>query len=649
VADQHKNFAVSSVATAPSPASTGTSLVVVAGDGAKFPTPPFNATVWPANKQPLTSNAEIVRVTGVSTDALTIQRAQESTSAVSITAGYQIAATVTAKTLTDIEGGISATRTVTATVGPPGTGSDYTAYGTDDHLVINSALTAVGAAGGGRVLLRGWTTYDINGLVQIPDSTTLCGENQTAYLKANAAYVGTATMIINAGGTTGNSFVVLENLTIDGNQANRSGKVIQDSAGHNLIFKNCTYSRISNVYSMNGVVSNICLGPGTNNSVVENSIARNSWDHNILVLGNSTSNLSTYRNIIRNNVSYGAGQGAGQGVGIELATMATDNIVTGNISRNNLEGGVQMYNLSSRNQIIGNHSYSNGQNGVTCVDGSDFNVIVGNLIKDCSQAGISCTSSGNNPSITWGGQHLVIGNNTILNCGWNGIRGTATGDLNGSTITGNIIDSCGALGSGNTTPGIRGTSLVAVVIANNRITSSYERSIRIDNASRVSIVGNYIADGGTGGGSSNHAIFIDTSATIFDCRISENQIYNTKGSGILIGRSATNLVISNNIIRSCTATNPGMNLRGMSYSTVTGNNVTGNTAQGIVLQNDVNTVACTYNVLSGNICTTNTSGGIVEQGNADYNTYLGNNLHGNTANNLVTVGANDEFGHNRET
>lgn len=101
--DAHKNFAYSTVATAPSPASSGTSLVVHAGDGALFPAAPFNATVWPAGVQPLTTNAEIVRVTAVSTDTLTIVRAQESTSARTIVAGDQIAVTITKKVITDIE------------------------------------------------------------------------------------------------------------------------------------------------------------------------------------------------------------------------------------------------------------------------------------------------------------------------------------------------------------------------------------------------------------------------------------------------------------------------------------------------------------------------------------------------------------------
>lgn len=101
--DAHKNFAYSTVATAPSPAISGTSLVVQSGDGAKFPTPPFNATVWPANAQPTTENSEIVRVTAINTDTFTIIRDQENSVAEPIAVGDQIAATITAKVLFDAE------------------------------------------------------------------------------------------------------------------------------------------------------------------------------------------------------------------------------------------------------------------------------------------------------------------------------------------------------------------------------------------------------------------------------------------------------------------------------------------------------------------------------------------------------------------
>lgn len=103
MADAHKNFAASLVATAPSPAASGTSLVVTAADGAKFPNVPFNTMIWPAGVQPTTANAEIVRVIAISTDTFTIVRQQEGTSARTIIVGDQIDAGITAKTLTDAE------------------------------------------------------------------------------------------------------------------------------------------------------------------------------------------------------------------------------------------------------------------------------------------------------------------------------------------------------------------------------------------------------------------------------------------------------------------------------------------------------------------------------------------------------------------
>lgn len=101
--DAHANMAYSLVVVAPSPASSGTSLTLSSGAGAIFPTAPFNCTVWPANTGPLLTNAEIVRVTDVTGDVLTIERAQEGTAARTILVGDQFANTITVKALTDIE------------------------------------------------------------------------------------------------------------------------------------------------------------------------------------------------------------------------------------------------------------------------------------------------------------------------------------------------------------------------------------------------------------------------------------------------------------------------------------------------------------------------------------------------------------------
>ena len=99
--DAHANFAVTTVTVAPTPANSGTSLTVQSGT--VFPAVPFNATVYPPSVNPLSSNAEIVRVTANASGVLTIVRAQESSTAESIAIGWTIIAGVTNKTLTDVQ------------------------------------------------------------------------------------------------------------------------------------------------------------------------------------------------------------------------------------------------------------------------------------------------------------------------------------------------------------------------------------------------------------------------------------------------------------------------------------------------------------------------------------------------------------------
>lgn len=70
-----KDGATGTVLTAPSPQSSGTTLVLNSGEGARFPAPPFWAIAGPNNGLPLVSVAEKILVTGVSTDTFTIVRA----------------------------------------------------------------------------------------------------------------------------------------------------------------------------------------------------------------------------------------------------------------------------------------------------------------------------------------------------------------------------------------------------------------------------------------------------------------------------------------------------------------------------------------------------------------------------------------------
>lgn len=119
--DAHKNFAISSVTIAPSPASSGTTLTIATGDGVKFPATPFNAVVYPVNTSyPTLGNAEIVRVTGISTDTFTIVRTQEGSSARSILVGDIIYNAETIKSFTDIENAINSLSTSSVIAGLTG-------------------------------------------------------------------------------------------------------------------------------------------------------------------------------------------------------------------------------------------------------------------------------------------------------------------------------------------------------------------------------------------------------------------------------------------------------------------------------------------------------------------------------------------------
>ncbi len=105
--DPVKNFAITTVATAPSPADSGTSLVVATGTGSLFPNPStdgeFNVVIFPQGEQPITSNAEIVRVTDISSDTLTIDRGQEGSSYRSILEGDIVMLGFTKKSYDEIK------------------------------------------------------------------------------------------------------------------------------------------------------------------------------------------------------------------------------------------------------------------------------------------------------------------------------------------------------------------------------------------------------------------------------------------------------------------------------------------------------------------------------------------------------------------
>ena len=119
-----RDYATGIVLTAPSPADSGTSLVIQSGEGARMPDVPFYATVHPPSEFPNTDNSEKVKVTDVSADTLTIERGQGETSAQSIEPGWRLSNALFYKDVKPVAVTVSTGATTAAKVGATST-ADY--------------------------------------------------------------------------------------------------------------------------------------------------------------------------------------------------------------------------------------------------------------------------------------------------------------------------------------------------------------------------------------------------------------------------------------------------------------------------------------------------------------------------------------------
>lgn len=151
--DPVKNFAKVTVSIPYD--NLATSILLNSGDGIKLPYPStdgaFNLVWWNSTDYPDPSddpNKEIVRCTAISTDTLTVTRAQESTSATNkntVGKTYKMVLSTTAKTITDLEskGSGMAYRTSAFNLSAAGTWYDIPLDGGDANLVnvTHSTLT----------------------------------------------------------------------------------------------------------------------------------------------------------------------------------------------------------------------------------------------------------------------------------------------------------------------------------------------------------------------------------------------------------------------------------------------------------------------------------------------------------------------------
>lgn len=146
--DSTKNFAKVTVSTGYN--NTDVTIVLTAGHGAKLPTAPFNVTWWNSTDYSDPSddpNVEVVRVTAISTDTLTVTRAQEGTSGSTKNTGaktYKMIAGLTSKMVNDIYNLVLPVTEVTSTSQSMGVNQSYIANNASLVTLTLPSSAAVG-------------------------------------------------------------------------------------------------------------------------------------------------------------------------------------------------------------------------------------------------------------------------------------------------------------------------------------------------------------------------------------------------------------------------------------------------------------------------------------------------------------------------
>jgi parallel beta-helix repeat protein len=460
------------------------------------------------------------------------------------------------------------------------TGADYVCDGTADDVQIQAAIDAVGAAGGGKIIIR-HGTYDISAGITFPDNIVLEGEGITTVL--NFSYAGESMMFTNEDDDTGNTFIEIRNLKLVCDSSLQTNTNQSSAIG----FYGVTNFIIDNCYINDTKSDGIDLRDTTDASINCSGIISNNHIETIGRNGISVEggdNIKIYGNTIR-DVAF-------LGIDLEGGDLNRDIIISENNISDFKAGGIQVYPISSpdaysnivissnnvrdskttsasphnvrgirayyntdttiKNLVISNNNIYNikvdeadltgigievtgRSNGVcgalvecnTIVDvksygiyaGCERQIIKGNHIEDAGVLGINVDQ-----------QYSIINGNYVYSCDGAGINLYNADD---SVIIGNIVDS-------NTTYGIRvWTGSSNVVVESNRVLGATQTTgIEIDlNSGGCLVQGNIITDATTS--------ILNSSAT---SKVRNNLGWVTEASGTgTIANGATTATITHGL------------------------------------------------------------------------------------------------------
>jgi parallel beta-helix repeat protein len=337
----------------------------------------------------------------------------------------------------------SRTATITVATSQSGFSADYICdantndQSTTTQTIINNALSAVSAAGGGTVRLRVGTYYVKSSGILVPDNCTLEGEGFSTIISRSDGSAFPATIHnefyqnADSGSNTG---IVIRDLMLDGNSAGSSNP--GGDPQNDITLTGVTKCIIENVYISDSADSAIVLGENTDsftkNTIVKNCIIDTTVDIGIYM--SNPNNCLVTGNIVRNTASYG----------IRVIRRTS--------------GGCK-YNTVSNNKVY-NCGQTNSVDGII-VDGADLTSCTGNQVALAGRNGIHST----------GAAYLNITGNYV---GESDLHGIFMDSSPRSAVTGNVVYQA------------------------SRQTSNTYSGIALNSSSDCTVTGNRSGDNGTG-------------------------------------------------------------------------------------------------------------------------------------------------------
>lgn len=530
VFDTHKNLAVSLVATAPSPATSGLSLAVTATQGARFGAGPFNATVCPAGTAPDPSNAEIIRVTAgpPGSDTFTIARAQEGTTARAIAVGDQIFADVSAKVFTDIE-----TPLQSLTVNPLTGWYDMQrqpnpvlpANTAATNITNNNAIMAAAPTGS--------TFYYAGGVYVWNAAWTMPAAKTFNFIGQGNGATGANTIFEWTSNVAGDIIVLpntfwywtFQNLTFGTSVNQTAGALLNINGNAGISIQNCTVAGI-----FGGTWNNVFNGPsvGTRGSATTDQ----SWNSSLI----SNTQISSYK-----------------GIGVNIDSGACSLVISDNCVIQGAWGGFGAGTPSTLQGLAGIQTSACGALQINDCDilGNVNNLLLSPVSGQVT-ASVFCTNTYFDNA---GGSCVKIaGAGATVRCRFDTCSFTTAGTnyaTAGTALT--AFEIAGTFASFSTTAG-QGINLINCNILNTFGTTGTTNGLLVSNAADWSASFCNIAGYTTGIQVSSIAPINTTKFTITGCTIGSAGGYSGTTTGILInaGTAYGGYIVTGNNMLGCT-------------------------------------------------------------------------------------------------